>query len=354
MNSKKGDLNRRVRRLDYDYSVEFEGETPNFFVQLKKTGEKTPTKLRVHTTRTTRIDLARLETHRSLSRDIPSSTNGSDVVSADDDSSGCMLEMDETILSSETSSIQVALQLKRRQEQRAAELTLTALSSNQQDMSMKRTSGRVIDAFETDFSSSVLLQHNDSEFSAMAQDHIQKIVSQCTSSPDSNPPFFRPRIPSVAAHKIRPRPLQDDTHRLHEPILDTITVAIATNEFDWRPIPVTEDTENLVPSTSADKPREALAGLPREPQSRVPLQTETRTPLISRTVAPRRRVTRQAISEALAAVSPNVRRRKVTFSGVGEKETATSNVGGRPTGSLLPVPSKRQKCVAGTGSKLGF
>jgi hypothetical protein len=354
MNSKKGDLNRRVRRLDYDYSVEFEGETPNYFVQFKKPGENTPTKLRVHTSR---IELARLETYQSLSRYIPSSPNGSDVVSGDGDSSGCMLEMDEPILSSDTSSVQVALKLKVEQEQRAAELAVTALSANKQDISMKRTSGRLIDAFENGISTSVLLQHNDSEFSAMAQDTTQKIVSQCISSADPNPLFLRSGTTSVTAHKRLPRPLQDNTRRLHKPIFDSLTVAVATNEFESGPRPVTGDTENSAASTSVnrpreDRPRETLARVHPKAQSRVPLQTKTRAPPISKTVAPSRRITRQAISEALTAVSPNVRRRKFVFSSMGEKETSTSNVGGRLKDSLLPVPSKRQKTAAGAGSKL--
>lgn len=46
---------------------------------------------------------------------------------------------------------------------------MTELSSNKQDMSRKRTSGQLIDAFENDISSSVFLQHIDSQFSAVAQ-----------------------------------------------------------------------------------------------------------------------------------------------------------------------------------------
>jgi hypothetical protein len=344
MNSKKGDSNRRIKRLDYDYSVEFEGETPIYFVQFKKPGEDIPTKLKVHTTR---IDLARLETHQSLSRDIPSSINGSDVASTDDDSSGCVLEVDESILSSETSSVQVAVPLKREQEQRTAKPALTATSNNQHDISVKRTSMRLTDDFENDLSSPALLQH-DSEFSARTQDYSQKIVSQCISNPDPSRPNLRPHKASVTVHKIHPRRLQDGTRHPHEPTFDTTSVAVALNKFDSGPIGVMGDTETSVALTSVNRPCEALTGIPRELQSRAPPQTKTRPPPILRTVAPGQRITRQGIPEALESVSPNLCPRKVMSSGVREKGNATSNVRGRPKDSLLPVPSKRQKIAAST------
>ena len=118
VHSRRVDLNRRVRRLEYNYSVEFEGEMSNYFVQFNKPGENIPTKLRVHTSR---IDLARLETHQSLSRDILSSSEGLDVVCTDYDSSECIPEMDEVISSSDTSSVQVATKCKREQEQQILE-----------------------------------------------------------------------------------------------------------------------------------------------------------------------------------------------------------------------------------------
>lgn len=333
MNFKKGDLNRRVRRLEYDYSVEFEGEQPSYFVQFKRPGENTATKLKVHTSR---VDLARLETHQSLSRDNQSSLSFSEP--NNDDNSSCMLEMSGTILSSDDSSIPVIPTLSTKKEQRASELAVTLLPRTRSGSSRKRISESLIDAFENDMSSSVLFQPNDLEFPELAQDPARNNASQFISSPNPNPPSLQS--------------FQGDSNRLHKPISDTLIFAGTTGEFESGPGSVIAGTENFLASNVVRGQHGALSRVVPKGQSRVPFKAKTPAAPSPTTVPPSRRITRQAISEALATVSPNVRRQKVMFSAVGEKELSTSKAGSRLKDSLLPVPSKKQKCIASTGSKL--
>lgn len=335
MNLKKGDLNRRVRRLEYDYSVEFEGEKPSYFLQFKRPGENTATKLKVHTSR---VGLARLETHQSLSRDNQSSLSFSDLQPNNDDNSSCMLEMSGTILSSDDSSIPVIPTLSTRKEHRASELAVTLLPRTRSGSSRKRTSESLIDAFENDMSSSVLFQPNDLEFPALAQDSARSNASQFISSPNPNPPSLQS--------------LQGDPNRLHKPISDTLIFAGTTDEFESGPGSVMAGTENFLASHVVRGQHGALSRVVPKGQSRVPFKAKTPAAPSPTTVPPSRRITRQAISEALATVSLNVRRQKVMFSAVGEKELPTSKAGSRLKDSLLPVPSKKQKCIASTGSKL--
>lgn len=333
MNSKKGDSNRRVKRLDYDYSVEFEGETPSYFVEFTKAGEDTVTKLRVHTTK---IDLARLEAHQSLSRN----TNNLDVISADDNCSESLLDEDETILSSDTSSVQAATQLKREQEQRTAEMTLTAPSDNIGNLKM-RAPAQLLDASEDDPSFSSLLQQNDSGCLPIATEHTERIISQRISSENSSTLAFYHQESSAAM--ASPRVLQDTTHHAQKHISEVGTVAVVPHKFDTNSTSVKGNLQSFVALVSLDGRSDALPGIPRKFQSQRLPQTKSRTSQSSRALDPKRMVTRQAVSKALTSVSPNVRRRKLVQFSEEKKENATGNFGDRPKGSLLPVLSRSRK-----------